>query len=94
VREPEGNGCVERFRRRIKEQVLGIRTFRTVEELRVTLQRFSDLHNRTWPLQKHGFLPPSQVRYKLTARQATGVRTVGLLSRRRHAVHCTAAQAE
>jgi hypothetical protein len=33
------------------------------------LQEFRDLYNHTWILQKHGFLTPSQVRAKLTARQ-------------------------
>lgn len=69
VREPEGNGCVERFWRTLKEQLLWVRTFRTVEELRAALQEFRDLYNRAWIVQKHGFLTPSQVREKLTARQ-------------------------
>jgi len=34
VRAPEGNGCAERFIRTLKEQLLWVRTFRTVEELR------------------------------------------------------------
>lgn len=69
VREPEGNGCIERFWRTLKEQLLWVRTFRTVEELRVALQEFRDHYNRTWILQKHGYLTPSQVRAKLTTRQ-------------------------
>ena len=32
VRQPEGNGCVERFIRTLKEQLLWVRTFRNVEE--------------------------------------------------------------
>ncbi len=31
VREPEGNGCAERFILTLKEQVLWMRTFATVE---------------------------------------------------------------
>ena len=34
VRAPEGNGCVERFVRILKENLLCMRTFSTVEELR------------------------------------------------------------
>ena len=34
VRAPEGNGCAERFIRTLKESLLGVRTFGTVEELR------------------------------------------------------------
>ena len=33
VRQPEGNGCVERFIRPLKEQLLWLHRFRTVEEL-------------------------------------------------------------
>jgi transposase InsO family protein len=33
VRQPEGNGCVERFIRTLKEQLLWLHRFRTVEEL-------------------------------------------------------------
>jgi transposase InsO family protein len=69
VREPEGNGVVERFWRTLKEQLLWIKTFRTVEELRLALHQFRDLYNRSWILQKHGYLTPSQVRAKLTSRQ-------------------------
>ena len=69
VREPEGNGVIERFRRTLKEQLLWVRTFRNVEELRLALQDFRDLYNRSWILQKHGYLTPSEVRFKLTSRQ-------------------------
>ena len=33
VRAPEGNGCAERFIRPLKENLLWVRTFATVEEL-------------------------------------------------------------
>ena len=34
VRAPEGNGCAERFIRTLKENLLWVRTFETIEELR------------------------------------------------------------
>ena len=37
VREPEGNGCVERFIRTLKENLLWVRRFATIEELRLAL---------------------------------------------------------
>lgn len=40
VRQPEGNGCIERFFRMLKEQLLWVRHFATVEELRQTLLAF------------------------------------------------------
>jgi transposase InsO family protein len=38
VRAPEGNGVAERFIRTLKEQLLWVQTFRTVEDLRMALQ--------------------------------------------------------
>lgn len=37
MQAPEGNGVGERFIRTLKEQVLWVRTFRTVEDLRRAL---------------------------------------------------------
>ena len=37
VRAPEGNGCAERFIRTLKENLLWVRTFDTVEDLRQAL---------------------------------------------------------
>jgi len=40
VRQPECNGCVERFIRTLKEQLLWVRVFQNVEELRGALAEF------------------------------------------------------
>ena len=40
VREPEGNGVAERFIRTLKENVLWVRSFETIEELRLALLEF------------------------------------------------------
>jgi putative transposase len=48
VREPEGNGVAERFIRTLKEQLLWVRTFDTVEELRLALLEFKERYNRQW----------------------------------------------
>jgi putative transposase len=40
VREPEGNGVAERFIRTLKENLLWVRTFDTIEELRAALVEF------------------------------------------------------
>ena len=40
VASPEGNGIAERFVRTLKEQLLWVRTFETVEELRQALLGF------------------------------------------------------
>lgn len=64
VRAPEGNGCAERFIRTLKENLLWVRTFDSVEELRQALLEFRDLYNETWLLERHGFLSPNAVRAK------------------------------
>jgi putative transposase len=62
VREPEGNGCAERFIRTLKENLLWVRRFATVEELRLALQAFKELYNQTWIVARHGYQTPAQVR--------------------------------
>ena len=41
VRAPEGNGCAERFIRTLKENLLWVRTFQTIEELRLRCSNFA-----------------------------------------------------
>jgi putative transposase len=62
VREPEGNGCAERFIRTLKENLLWVRRFATIEELRQALHAFKDTYNRTWLVERHGYRTPAQVR--------------------------------
>jgi transposase InsO family protein len=62
VREPEGNGCAERFIRTLKENLLWVRRFATVEELRLTLQAFKETYNQGWIIERHGYKTPAQVR--------------------------------
>jgi putative transposase len=62
VREPEGNGCAERFIRTLKENLLWVRRFATIEELRQALHAFKDTYNRTWIVERHGYRTPAQVR--------------------------------
>jgi putative transposase len=62
VREPEGNGCAERFIRTLKENLLWVRSFDTIEELRIALLEFMHLYNNEWLIERHGNKTPSQVR--------------------------------
>ena len=62
VREPEGDGCAERFIRTLKENLLWVRRFETVEELRLALQRFRETYNHGWIVERHGYKTPAQVR--------------------------------
>ena len=62
VREPEGNGCVERFIRTLKENLLWVRRFDTIEELRLALHAFQATYNQTWIVERHGYQTPAAVR--------------------------------
>ncbi len=62
VRAPEGNGCVERAIRTLKEQLLWVRTFDTVEQLRRALLDWAELYNERWMIQRHGYISPAQRR--------------------------------
>jgi transposase InsO family protein len=70
VREPEGNGVAERFIRTLKEQLLWVQTFDTVEELRLALLEFRDRYNREWLCERHGHQTPAAVRAQRTRRRA------------------------
>jgi putative transposase len=62
VREPEGNGVAERFIRTLKENLLWVRTFQTIEELRLALIEFTARYNQTWLVARHAYQTPAQVR--------------------------------
>ena len=62
VREPEGNGCAERFIRTLKENLLWLRRFETIEELRRALLAFQRTYNQSWIIERHGYKTPAQVR--------------------------------
>jgi len=62
VRQPEGNGCAERFIRVLKENLLWVRRFATVEELRLALRAFRQTYNQSWIIERHGYKTPAQVR--------------------------------
>src|SRR6185312_8809161 len=64
VRTPEGNGCAERFIRTLKENLLWVRTFDTIEDLRQALLAFRETYNATWLIERHGFITPTAFRWK------------------------------
>ena len=67
VRQPECNGCVERFMRTLKEQLLWVRVFQNIEELRCALAEFRERYNQRWIVQRLGYLTPAQARQQLLA---------------------------
>ena len=71
VREPEGNGCIERFFKTLKEQLLWVRHFRSIPELVRALQDFRALYNQHWLIERLGFQSPAQARQRLAIESAT-----------------------
>lgn len=67
IRQPEGNGCIERFFRTLKEQLLWVRHFETLEELQQALVEFRETYNRRWLIQRLDYRTPWQARQDLLA---------------------------
>jgi len=55
VREPEGNGCIERVFRTLKEQLLWVRHFETLEQLAEALEEFRQRYNEQWLVERLHF---------------------------------------
>jgi putative transposase len=66
VREPQGNGCAERFVRTLKEQLLWVESFATVEELRHALLSFKERYNHEWLIERLGHRTPATARAAFT----------------------------
>jgi putative transposase len=62
VRQPEGNGCVERFFRTLKEQLLWIDNFADLEGLREALAQFRHRYNHHWIVERLRYRTPAQAR--------------------------------
>lgn len=62
IRQPEGNGVAERAIRTLKEQLLWVQHFTTVEDLRLALAAFAAVHNASWLRERHGYKTPNQIR--------------------------------
>jgi hypothetical protein len=62
VREPEGNGCIERFFRTLKEQLLWVRDFTTLEDLAEALEEFRQRYNDHWLVERLRLQSPRQAR--------------------------------
>lgn len=60
--EPETNGCVEKFIQTLKEQVLWIERFDTLDQLRARIREFARDYREHWLLERHGYRTPAQAR--------------------------------
>ena len=93
VREPEGNGVAERFIRTLKENLLWVRSFATIEALRLALLAFKRTYNEQWMLEKYDYRSPAQVatRPRRAGRGSVEANTVKPLSKNPGAVQWSAA---
>lgn len=70
IEQPETNGVVERFFRTLKEQIIYGRVYETVEDLRVAVDKFVELYNTEWRIERLGFLSPTEARKNYLTRLA------------------------
>jgi putative transposase len=68
--EPETNGCAEKAIQVLKEQLLWIERFQTLNELRTAVRAFAALYNREWLLERHNYRTPIEARDHLTRQAA------------------------
>ena len=80
VRQPECNGCVERFIRTLKEQLLWVRVFQNVEELRGVLAEFRERYNQKRLHSALAYRPPAEFEFAVRAGQAAAARPLATAS--------------
>lgn len=62
VRQPECNGCIERFPRALEEEVFSLNHFKTLEEANEAIRKFVDNYNRQWLIYRLGYKSPLEYR--------------------------------
>jgi transposase InsO family protein len=68
--EPETNGCAEKAIQVLKEQVLWIERFDTLDELRTAVRQFGRTYNQHWLIERHDYRTPTEARDHLRAQAA------------------------
>ena len=61
------NGCIERFFRTLKEQLLWVRRLSNIEELRAALCEFRDRYNHHWIIERLNYRTPVQARLSFSS---------------------------
>jgi transposase InsO family protein len=87
VRAPEGNGCVERLIRTLKEQLLWLQPFRDVEELRLALLEWAARYNSSWLIEAPRLPHPYPGMGGLRDRSAGSVNAINPVSHQPRAQH-------
>lgn len=68
--EPETNGVAEKALQTLKEQVLWIERFDTLDELRTAVRAFGRTYNQHWLIERHDYRTPIEAREHLHAKAA------------------------
>ena len=70
VRQPECNGCIERFHRTLEEEVFALNHFKTLEEANEAIRRFVENYNHLWLIYRLGYKSPVEYRKEYEAKVA------------------------
>lgn len=70
IEQPQTNGVAERFFRTLKEQVIFGRTFKNADEVRQAVAPFIESYNRSWRLERLGYMSPLEYRQAYLTRMA------------------------
>ncbi len=65
-REETSIHLIRVLHRMLTENLLWVRTFKTIEELRAALVAFARRYNETWLVARHGYKSPAKVREEQT----------------------------
>ena len=68
--EPETNGCAEKAIQTLKEQLLWIDRYDTLDDLRTAVRGFGRTYNQHWLIERHGYRTPIEARDHLRAETA------------------------
>ena len=70
VSQPQTNGVAERFFRTLKAQAIYGRIFKNAEEVRQAVADFVETYNRSWRLEKLGYMSPAEFRESYLTKEA------------------------
>ena len=70
IEQPQTNGVPERFFRTLKEQAIYGRVFKNAEEVSQAVAPFVQAYNRSWRLERLGYLSPLEYRQTSLTRMA------------------------
>lgn len=73
VREPQCNGCIERFNRTLEQELFSVESFDTIEDAERAIAQFVENYNREWMIHRLGLRSPLEYRAEFEAELASSV---------------------